>query len=44
MTHGRTGLRKLLLGSVAEAVLRAAPCPVMVCRTGKPTELDETNF
>lgn len=28
-THGRTGLRRLLVGSVAEAVLRAAPCPVV---------------
>lgn len=27
-THGRTGLRRLLMGSVAEAVLRRAPCPV----------------
>jgi nucleotide-binding universal stress UspA family protein len=31
-SHGRTGMRKLLLGSVAEAVLRTAPCPVMVCK------------
>ena len=28
-THGRTGLAHLLLGSVAEATLRQAPCPVM---------------
>ncbi len=28
-THGRTGLRRLLTGSVAEAVLRRAPCPVL---------------
>lgn len=27
-THGRTGIRHLLLGSVAEAVTRQAPCPV----------------
>ena len=31
-THGRTGLRRLFLGSVAESVLRAAPCPVIVVR------------
>jgi nucleotide-binding universal stress UspA family protein len=31
-THGRGGLRRLLLGSVADAVLRAAPVPVVVCR------------
>jgi nucleotide-binding universal stress UspA family protein len=28
-THGRTGLSHLLLGSVAEAVIRKAPCPVL---------------
>jgi nucleotide-binding universal stress UspA family protein len=28
-THGRTGLGKLLLGSVAENILRRAPCPVL---------------
>ena len=27
-THGRTGLGRLLMGSVAEAVVRRAPCPV----------------
>jgi nucleotide-binding universal stress UspA family protein len=29
-THGRTGVSRVLLGSVAERVLRAAPCPVLV--------------
>lgn len=33
-THGRSGLRRLVLGSVAEAVARRAPCPVLVVRTG----------
>lgn len=28
-THGRRGFNRLLLGSVAEAVLREAPCPVL---------------
>jgi nucleotide-binding universal stress UspA family protein len=28
-THGRTGFDRLLLGSVAETVLRRAPCPVL---------------
>ena len=27
-THGRTGLGRILMGSVAEAVVRHAPCPV----------------
>jgi nucleotide-binding universal stress UspA family protein len=29
-THGRTGLRHALLGSVAERVVRHSPCPVLV--------------
>lgn len=28
-THGRTGVVRLLMGSVAEAVVRRAPCPVL---------------
>jgi nucleotide-binding universal stress UspA family protein len=28
-THGRTGLKKMLIGSVAERVFRLAPCPVL---------------
>jgi nucleotide-binding universal stress UspA family protein len=28
-THGRTGLRRLLMGSVAESVVRRAHCPVL---------------
>jgi nucleotide-binding universal stress UspA family protein len=28
-THGRTGVSRALLGSVAEAVVRLAPCPVL---------------
>ncbi len=31
-SHGRTGLRRLLLGSVAEQVVRSAPCAVLVLR------------
>jgi nucleotide-binding universal stress UspA family protein len=31
-THGRTGLNRLLMGSVAERVIRHAPCPVFVIR------------
>lgn len=28
-THGRTGLMRFLMGSVAEAIVRRSPCPVM---------------
>ena len=28
-THGRTGARKLLMGSIAEKIFRQAPCPVL---------------
>ncbi len=31
-THGRTGLKRFLLGSVAERVVRMAPCSVLVVR------------
>jgi nucleotide-binding universal stress UspA family protein len=31
-THGRTGLKHVIMGSVAEAVVRRAPCPVLVVR------------
>lgn len=32
-THGRTGLARLLIGSVAEGVTRHAPCPVLLLRS-----------
>jgi nucleotide-binding universal stress UspA family protein len=32
-THGRSGLSRLLLGSVAEEIVRKAPCPVLLRRT-----------
>jgi nucleotide-binding universal stress UspA family protein len=31
-THGRRGLSRVLMGSVAELVVRLAPCPVLVVR------------
>ena len=31
-THGRTGLAHVLMGSVAEHVVRTAPCPVLTVR------------
>jgi len=37
-THGRTGLSRVLMGSVAELVVRHAPCPVLTVRPGnEPT-------
>ena len=33
-THGRGGVQRLVLGSVAEKVLRLAPCPVLTVRRG----------
>lgn len=37
-THGRRGVKRLLLGSVAEAIVRLAPCPVLVMRPKTPQE------
>jgi nucleotide-binding universal stress UspA family protein len=31
-THGRTGLSRLLMGSVAERIVHDAPCPVLLIR------------
>lgn len=36
-THGRTGLSHLLMGSVAERVVRTAPCPVLTVRQAEPS-------
>jgi nucleotide-binding universal stress UspA family protein len=33
-THGRSGLRRLMLGSVAEKIVRGSPTPVTVVRAG----------
>lgn len=33
-THGRSGLSHLVMGSVAEQILRHAPCPVFIVRAG----------
>jgi nucleotide-binding universal stress UspA family protein len=34
-THGRTGMAHLLLGSVAERIVRTAPCPVLTVRSSR---------
>jgi nucleotide-binding universal stress UspA family protein len=39
-THGRSGLGRLLLGSVAERVLRTAPVPVLLWKA--PAESRES--
>jgi nucleotide-binding universal stress UspA family protein len=31
-THGRRGLRRLMMGSVAEEIVRKAPCPVLTAK------------
>ncbi len=33
-THGRRGLSRFVLGSVAERVVREAPCPVLIIKPG----------
>ena len=40
-THGRTGLSHVFMGSVAEKVVREAPCPVF---TVKPTSFDKSDL
>lgn len=35
-THGRGAMLRMMLGSVAEHVVRTAPCPVMVVRDPRP--------
>jgi nucleotide-binding universal stress UspA family protein len=37
-THGRTGLKRLLMGSVAEQVVRKALCPVLTVTTPFPVD------
>jgi universal stress protein A len=39
-SHGRTGIGRVLMGSVAEEVSRKAPCPVLIVRT--PHEVQES--
>jgi nucleotide-binding universal stress UspA family protein len=43
-THGRTGIRRLLMGSVAEEVLRKAPCPVMTVKGPVAVTAETTEF
>ena len=40
-THGRTGFTRLIMGSVAEEVLRRAPCPVLTVRGAATVKVEE---
>jgi nucleotide-binding universal stress UspA family protein len=40
-THGRSGLERLLMGSVAEKVMREAPCSVLVVKLPKGIRASE---
>lgn len=37
-THGRTGIKHLLIGSVAERIVRHSPCPVFTVKAAAQTE------
>ena len=39
-THGRTGLAHAIMGSVAERVVRLAPCPVLTVKTSAAEDKD----
>lgn len=41
-THGRTGVRKLILGSVAESIFRQSPCPVLTIGPNAPEQAPQT--
>jgi nucleotide-binding universal stress UspA family protein len=41
-THGRGGVSRLLMGSVAEGVMRKAPCPVLTMRPGASAPVDQS--
>lgn len=43
-SHGRTGLSRLFLGSVAEQVVRLAPCPVIVFKAEEIQKDAEANL
>jgi len=42
-THGRTGLARVFLGSVAEAIVRKATCPVLMIRDESPETHTESS-
>lgn len=44
-SHGRTGLSRLVMGSIAEGVMRRAPCPVLIVKqpSAAPAAVDDRN-
>jgi nucleotide-binding universal stress UspA family protein len=40
-THGQTGWRRVVFGSVAEKVVRLAPCPVLTIRAPEPERAEQ---
>jgi hypothetical protein len=42
-THGRSGADRLLMGSVAERVVRSAPCPVLTVRHSERDFITDAN-
>jgi universal stress protein A len=42
-THGRTGLARVVLGSVTEAVVRDAPCPVLTVHSAESATIAPTS-
>ena len=43
-THGRKGFERLVMGSVAERVVRQAKCPVLTVRAREEAELEQGNI
>ncbi len=42
-SHGRTGLKRVMLGSVAERIMRTSPCPVLLLPHGWLDDKDVTD-
>ena len=40
-THGRSGLKRLMIGSVTDKVIRSAPCPVLVVNSADKEQKEE---
>jgi hypothetical protein len=41
-SHGRRGVRRILLGSVAEKLIRESPAPVLLVPAGAPGKSGRT--